>query len=382
MRSSTRISDCGMRSENLREREKKILEPKMKKYRTKKVFEIVLLTIILAGVFMSSVAETESSSLLLPQEKHLRNVRQLTFGGKNAEAYFSFDGTKLIFQATRDGFQCDQIFLMDIEKNDIRLVSTGKGQTTCSYFYPDGRRILYSSTHHIQPGCPPPPPREKRYVWPLHPYEIFTAKTDGSDLKQLTFTGDYNAEATVSGDGRIVFTSVREGDLDIYTMNPDGSGIKRLTHEKGYDGGPFFSADGKRIVYRAYHPKEKQELEEYEKNLAIRQIAGGRLELFVMKSDGSDKKQVTNNGAANFCPFFHPDGKQIIFSSNLHRPDGREFNLYVVNVDGTGFERVTFHPGFDSFPMFSPDGKRLVFISNRNAKEPGEFNIFLADWVP
>jgi Tol biopolymer transport system component len=354
----------------------------MKRYGKKKVLGIALLSVVFGGVLMISAPGIKGNPLLLPQERHLRNVRQLTFGGKNAEAYFSVDGTKLIFQATRDGFQCDQIFIMDIEKNDIRLVSTGKGQTTCAYFLPDGKRIVYSSTHHFRPDCLPRPPREKRFIWPLHPYEIFSARTDGSDLQQLTFTGDYNAEATVSGDGSIVFTSIRDGDLDIYTMNPDGSGVKRLTHEKGYDGGPFFSADRKMIVYRAYHPKEKQELEEYEKNLAMRQIAGGRLELYVMKSDGSDKKQVTNNGAANFCPFFHPDGKQIIFSSNLHRPDGREFSLYVVKTDGTGLERVTFHPGFDSFPMFSPDGKRLVFISSRNAKEPGEFNIFLADWIP
>jgi Tol biopolymer transport system component len=348
----------------------------------KKVYHIILGWLVTGAALFFFAPGTESNSLLLPQEKHLKNVRQLTLGGKYAEAYFSFDGTKLVFQATRDGFQCDQIFVMDLAKNETRLVSTGRGQTTCAYFTPDGERILYASTHHLRPDCFPARPREKRFVWPLHPYEIFSAKSDGSDLKQLTFTGDYNAEATVSGDGRIVFTSVRDGDLDIYTMNPDGSGLKRLTHEKGYDGGPFFSSDGKMIVYRAYHPREREELEEYEKNLAMRQITGRTLELFVMKSDGSEKRQVTNNGAANFCPFFHPNGKQIVFSSNLHRPDGREFNLYVVNTDGTGLERITFHEGFDSFPMFSPDGKQLVFISNRNAKSPGEFNIFLAEWIP
>jgi len=326
--------------------------------------------------------KAEGNSTLLPQEKHLRNIRQLTFGGKNAEAYFSFDGKKLIFQSTRNGFQCDQIFTMNLDGGDLRLVSTGKGQTTCAYFFPDGHRILYSSTHHINPDCPPARPRERRFIWPLHPYEILTAKMDGSDLKRLTFTESYNAEATVSKEGKIVFTSLREGDLDIYTMNPDGSDLKRLTHQKGYDGGPFFSADGKMIVYRAYHPKDKKELEEYEENLAKRQVVGGRLELFVMDSDGSNQKQITDNGASNFCPFFHPERKQIIFSSNLHQPEGREFNLYLINLDGTGLERITFHPGFDSFPMFSPDGKRLVFVSNRNAKHPGEFNIFLADWIP
>lgn len=343
---------------------------------------IVVPLFISLGIIIIPCIKSEGQTLLYPQEKHLANIRQLTFGGKNAEAYFSFDGKKLIFQATRDGFQCDQIFIMNDDGKDIRLVSTGKGQTTCAYFFPEGKRILYSSTHLIHPDCPPPRPREKRFVWPLHPYEIVTAKADGSDLKPLTFTGSYNAEATVSKKGNIVFTSLREGDLDIYTMNRGGSDLKRLTHQKGYDGGPFFSADGNMIVYRAYHPKDKKELEEYEENLAKGQVVGGRLELFVMRSDGSNQKQITSNGASNFCPFFHPRGKQIIFSSNLHQPEGREFNLYLIHVDGTGLERITFHPGFDSFPMFSPDGKRIVFISNRNAKYPGEFNIFMADWVP
>ena len=343
------------------------------------VFSMSLL--ITFSMILSLRAE-EKSLLLKGEEKHLRNIRQLTFGGKNAEAYFSFDGTKLIFQATRDGFQCDQIFIMNTDGKGNRLVSTGKGQTTCAYFFPDGKRILYSSTHPHQSDCAPPSPRGKRYVWPLHPYEIFVANNDGKDLKRITFTGDYNAEATVSKDGEIVFTSLREGDLDIYKMNSDGSGLRRLTHQRGYDGGPFFSADGKRIVYRAYHPKDQKGLEEYENHLAKRQIVGGRLELFVMRSDGTDQKQITDNGASNFCPFFHPSGKQIIFSSNLHQPEGRGFNLYVINIDGTGLERLSYHSGFDAFPMFSPDGKRLVFISNRNAKEPGEFNIFIGDWIP
>jgi Tol biopolymer transport system component len=354
----------------------------MRKTRRRGTKTIVALVLIGACLLMFPCIKGEGQNLRYPQEKHLANLRQLTFGGKNAEAYFSFDGKRLIFQSTRDGFRCDQIFVMNLDGGDLRLVSTGKGQTTCAYFFPGDQRILYSSTHHINPDCPPPRPREKRFIWSLHPYEIFTAKTDGSDLRQLTFTGSYNAEATVSRDGRIVFTSVRDGDLDIYTMNRDGSDVKRLTHQKGYDGGPFFSADGKMIVYRAYHPKDKKELEEYEENLAKRQVVGGRLELFVMGSEGSNQKQITNNGASNFCPFFRPNGKQIIFSSNLHEREGREFNLYLINVDGTGLEQITFHPGFDSFPMFSPDGKRLVFISNRNAKHPGEFNIFLADWVP
>ena len=347
-----------------------------------KIFLVASFIALLVGPLMLSKPMADGQSLSLTQERHLANIRQLTFGGKNAEAYFSFDGKKLIFQATRDGFQCDQIFVMNVDGSDIRLVSTGKGQTTCAYFFPDGERILYSSTHHLHPDCPPAPPRAKRFIWPLHPYEIFTSKIDGSDLKKLTFTGDYNAEATLSKDGKIVFTSLREGDLDIYTMNVDGSGLKRLTDEIGYDGGPFFSHDGETIVYRAHHPKNSKELEEYQENLSKRQITGGRLELFLMKSDGSGRRQITDNGASNFCPFFHPNGREIIFSSNLHHPEGREFNLYLINIDGSGLKRLTFHRGFDAFPMFSPDGKQLVFVSNRNAKHPGEFNIFLADWIP
>jgi Tol biopolymer transport system component len=347
----------------------------------KKVYNGVFV-FILSCLLITPWVKSEGQNILYPQEKRLTNIRQLTFEGKNAEAYFSFDGKKLIFQATRYGFQCDQIFTMNLDGSDLRLVSTGKGQTTCAYFFPDGQRILYSSTHHNNPDCPLARPREKRFIWPLHPFEIFTAKHDGTDIKQITFTGSYNAEATLSKNGKVVFTSFREGDLDIYTMNSDGGVVKRLTHQKGYDGGPFFSSDEKMIVYRAFHPKDKKELEEYEDHLLKRQIVGGRLELFVMDSDGSNQRQVTKNGASNFCPFFHPDGKKIIFSSNLHQPEGRGFNLYLVGVDGTGLERVTFHPGFDSFPMFSPDGKRVVFISNRNVKQPSEFNIFLADWIP
>ena len=347
-----------------------------------RIIVFISLMVVFIGSLILITQKGNAQSSLLMQEKHLKNLRQLTFGGKNAEAYFSFDGTKLIFQATRNGFQCDQIFIMKSDGSGVRRVSTGEGQTTCGYFFPDGKRILYSSTHHRDPDCPPVPPRGKRFIWPLHPYEIFVANDDGKDLKRLTLTGDYNAEATVSKSGEIVFTSLREGDLDIYKMNADGSGLKRLTHQRGYDGGPFFSADGKRIVYRAYHPKDPKELEEYEKDLTMRQIVGGRLDLFVMKSDGTDQKQITNNGASNFCPFFHPSGKETIFSSNLHQPEGREFNLYLTNIDGTGLERLTYHPGFDAFPMFSPDGKRLVFISNRNAKQPGEFNIFIGDWIP
>ena len=318
------------------------------------------------------------------RETHLQNLKQLTFGGQNAEAYFSLDGGKIIFQSTRPPFECDQIFSMNVDGSDVRLLSTGKGRTTCGFFFLDGKRFIYASTHLSGDACPPAPDRSKGYVWPIYPaYEIFSADLDGSKLTRLTKSPGYDAEGTISPDGKkIVFTSMRSGDLDIYTMNADGSGIKRLTSEKGYDGGPFFSWDGQTIVYRAYHPKTKDELKEYESLLAQNLIKPTRAEIFMMSAEGANKRQITNNGAANWAPFLVPNNRQIIFSSNLHDPERTSFSLYLVNVDGTGLERITYGARFDSFPMLSRDGKKLVFASTRNAKEPREFNIFIADWAP
>ena len=317
-------------------------------------------------------------------EKHLANIRQLTFGGQNAEAYFSADGKKLIFQSTRPPFECDQIFTMDIDGGNLKLVSTGKGRTTCSFFFPDQQRFIYASTHLAGDACPPPPDRSQGYVWPIYPgYDLFSANLDGADLTRLTASPGYDAEGIVSPDGkRIVFTSLRDGDLDIYVMNEDGTGVKRLTTEKGYDGGPFFSWDGRSIVYRAFHPQTKEEVEEYESLLGRNLVKPTRAEIFVMEADGSNQRQLTDNGAANWAPFMHPNNRQIIFSSNLHDADRRSFSLYLVDLDGGGLERVTSGARFDSFPMFSKDGKQLVFASTRNAKESREFNIFIADWVP
>lgn len=316
------------------------------------------------------------------REVHLENLKQLTFGGENAEAYFSYDGKRLIFQSTRDGRRCDQIYTMDIDGSNIKMVSTGKGVTTCSYFLQKaGNRIIYSSTHHVMEDCPPRPDYSQGYVWPLHPYDIFISDEDGSNLEQLTDNPYYDAEATVSTDGKkIIFTSLRNGDLDLYVMDTDGRNLKRLTHEKGYDGGAFFSPDGRKVVYRAYHPKTEEEIKEYEALLKKNLVKPSRMEIFIMDADGSNKKQVTSNGAANFAPYFHPDGKRIIFSSNMHDPGRRNFELYMINIDGTGLERITYSPPFNSFPMFSHDGKKLVFASNRGGRVRGETNIFIADW--
>ncbi len=318
----------------------------------------------------------------LPGEKHMANIRQLTAGGENAEAYFSFDEKRLVFQSTRPPYECDQIFTMNVDGSDLRRVSNGNGRTTCGYFLPGDERILYASTHEGSPECPPRPDFSRGYVWALYKdFDIFTARADGSDLRPLTRTAGYDAEATVSPDGRkIVFTSVRDGDLELYSMNIDGTEVRRLTHEKGYDGGAFYSPDSKMIVYRAHHPKDPQEIARYERLLAEGLIEPRALEIMVMAADGSQQRTVTNNGAANFAPFFHPNGKQIIFSSNLDDPQGRNFDLYLINIDGTGLERITFNETFDGFPMFNRAGTRLVFASNRNEGKPGETNIFIADW--
>jgi Tol biopolymer transport system component len=332
---------------------------------------------------------TKSNPLAYPGEKHLRNIRQLTFGGQNAEAYFSADDRYLIFQHQGGDVPCDQIYTIPVETSggkpaQPKLVSTGKGRTTCSYFFPSGNRMLFSSTHAASAECPPKPDYSKGYVWPIYStYDIYTAKPDGSDLRRLTNSPGYDAEATITRDGKhIVFTSMRNGDLDIYTMNADGSDVRQLTHELGYDGGPFWSYDGRKIVYRAEHPKTPEEITDYKSLLAQGLIRPGNLEIWVMDADGKNKHQVTHNGAANFAPYFLPDGKRIIFASNMADPkNGRDFDLYIINEDGTGQERITFYPDFDAFPMFSSDGKKLVWASNRNGKEPHETNIFIADWV-
>ncbi len=334
-------------------------------------------------------------------DRHLKNIRQLTFGRQNAEAYFSFSGDKLIFQSTnnwmKDTFAaalkpadqplgCYQMYIMDLESEKIRMVSTGVGVTTCGYFFPGDRRVLYSSTHLKGPNCPPKPKRDGAYRWALDDYDLFSVRIDGLDPQRLTNTPGYDAEATVSPNGKtIVWTSMRDGDLDLYAMDLDGTHPRRLTQEIGYDGGAFFSPDSKRIVYRAQHPSNQEELDQYKALLAQNLVEPGRLELFIMNADGSNRQQVTSNGASNFSPYFHPDGHRLIFSSNVEtrNESGRpEFHLYLTNEDGSGLERLTFDGKFNSFPMFSPDGKRLVWVSDRQAKESGEFNVFLADWVP
>lgn len=336
------------------------------------------------GLF-ENLPAVPTDELAVEGEKHLTNIRQLTFAGENAEAYFSSDGQQLIFQSKRDGRGCDQIYTMNADGSDTKMVSNGDGRTTCSYFFKNKKKILYASTHLGSKDCPPNPDFSKGYVWAIYPdYDIFTAKPDGSKIKQLTKTAGYDAEATISPDGKkIVFTSERDGDLELYSMDTNGKNIKRLTNEIGYDGGAFFSPDSKQIVYRASHPQTEAEVKRYKELLGQHLIVPTTFEIWVMNADGSNKRQVTKLNAASFAPFFTPDGKKIIFCTNYFATDPRKrnFDLAMINVDGTGLERVTYYESFDGFPMFSPDGKKLVFASNRNAKTPGDTNVFIADWV-
>ncbi|HEY6437036.1 MAG TPA: hypothetical protein VIY47_10635, partial [Ignavibacteriaceae bacterium] len=331
-------------------------------------------SLFLISIFnVSSVSSfAQDDGYKIEGEKHLINIRMLTNGGENAEAYLSFDEKALIFQATIDELKCDQIFTMKIDGTDKKLVSTGNGRTTCSYFLPDDTKIIYASTQLAGDDCPPPPDRSKGYVWELYnSFDIFSANADGTDLTQLTFSDGYDAEATVSPKGdKIVFTSTRDGDPEIYAMDLDGANQTRLTFQKGYDGGAFFSQDGKKIVFRASRPKSEEELVDYEELANNGLFRPSILEIYIMNSDGSEIIQITNFGKASFAPFFYPDGEKIIFSSNVNSENGRNFDLYMINVDGTGLEQITFNDTFDGFPMFTKNGKQLVFCSNRfNAKE-------------
>lgn len=320
-----------------------------------------------------------------PKEKHFRNIRQLTSGGENAEAYLSADGKQIIFQSTREPYKCDQIFTMGVDGSNVKMVSTGKGRTTCGYFTPDGSRIVYASTHLGSPDCPPNPDRAAGYVWPMYrTFDIFSAKPDGSDLRRLTTADGYDAEATVSPNGKkIIFTSTRDNDIELYEMDVDGRNQRRLTNEVGYDGGAFYSQDSQWIIWRASRPKTDADVRQFRDLLGRNLVMPSKLEIMIMKADGTEKKQLTSNGAANFAPYFHPNGKQIIFASNVNatNPGMPNFDLFLINRDGSGLEQVTFDESFDAFPMFTNDGKKIVWASNRNPATPGNTNIFIADWI-
>ena len=343
-----------------------------------------IFVLVIISALTSSYAQ--QPNLAVAGENHLKNIKQLTFSGENAEAYFSFDGKQLIFQSKRDGHPCDRIYRMNIDGSNVQQVSSGEGRTTCSYFFKDGKRVLYASTHAGSRDCPPSPDFSKYgYVWAVYPdYDIYTATPDGKNIRNLSNSPGYDAEATISPNGKkIVFTSERDGDLELYSMDIDGKNIKRLTHEPGYDGGAFYSPDNTMIVYRGSHPTDPALIQKDKDLLKQHLIVPLTFEVWVMNADGSNKRQVTKLGAASFAPFFTPDGKRIIFCTNYFATDTRKrnFDLAVINIDGTGLERITYNESFDGFPMFSPDGKKLVFASNRNAAKEGDTNVFIADWV-
>ncbi|GAA4324309.1 hypothetical protein GCM10023184_11610 [Flaviaesturariibacter amylovorans] len=341
-------------------------------------------------LILSAAAQLGPDTLRYPEERHFRNVRQLTFGADNAEDYWSPDGKHIVFQRTApaDGVACDQIFVGGVpapgEAFTYQMVSTGKGRTTCGFFMKNSEQVVYASTHGGADSCPPPPDRSKygnRYIWPVYAsYDIYLAGLDGRIVKQLTETPGYDAEATISPDGRkMIFTSMRDGDLDLYVMDLRTFKTKRVTHTLGYDGGAWFSPDGKRIVWRASRPKTEAEIKEYQELLRDGMVAPTRMEVFVADADGGNARQVTELGQANWAPNFTPDGR-IIFCSNHEYPRGFPFNMYLLDAAGKP-EKISRDKGFDAFPMFSPDGKRILFSSNRNNGGTRATNLFLADWV-
>ncbi|RXK62740.1 hypothetical protein ESA94_07010 [Lacibacter luteus] len=354
---------------------------------------------VFAVSFTKSVRPTTTKvqnvndTILYPDEKHFKNMQQLTFGGDNAEAYFSYDGKWLIFQKTyaKEGIPCDQMYIGKIptkpgEKFVPKLVSTGKGRTTCGAFTKDGKHIIYASTHLGSSDCPPVPDRSKygnKYIWPLYDsYDIFMADLNGKIVKQLTTSKGYDAEATLSPDGKkMLYTSTKDGDIDMYVMDLKTGKEIKITNLLGYDGGGWFSLDGKKIIWRASRPKTEAETKEYKELLAQGLVAPTNMEVWVANADGSNAKQVSTFGQANWAPAYMPDSKRIIFASNHEYKRGFPFNLYTMNEDGTNLTKVSRDKGFDAFPMFSPNGKKIVFCSNRNNGGTRDTNIFIADWV-
>ncbi len=331
-------------------------------------------------------------SLLYPGENHFKNIQQLTFGGDNAEAYFSFDGRWIIFQRTslKDGIPCDQMYIGKVpkagEKFEYHLVSTGKGRTTCGAFLKNNNQLVYASTHLNDAACPPVPDRKKygnRYIWPLYDsYDIFLADFNGKIIKQLTSSKGYDAEATISPDGKkMIYTSTKDGDIDLYIMNLKSGKEKKITSQLGYDGGAWFSPDGKKIIWRASRPTTEAEIKEYKELLTENLVAPTNMEIWVADADGSNAKAVTNFGQANWAPTFMPDSKRIIFASNHEYKRGFPFNLYTIDEDGKNLTKISRDNGFDAFPTFSVDGKKILFSSNRNNGGTRDTNIFLADWV-
>ena len=358
-----------------------------------------VLSLLLLSIFSVSCTTKNSNKadkltagndpLIFPEEVHFKSIRQITFGGDNAEAYWSFNDQQLVFQSNNKawGVECDQMFLMNVNETFSKkvppMISTGKGRTTCAYFLPDNKHYVYGSTHLGGEECPPAPLRKNgRYVWPIYDsYDIFVSDLEGNIVNQLTNEKGYDAEATVSPKGdKIVFTSTRSGDLELYTMNIDGTDVKQITDELGYDGGAFFSPDGTKLIFRSSRPKSEKEIKAYKDLLAQGLVEPTEMELYICNSDGSDLRKLTDLGNANWSPFFHPSGEKILFSSNFEAERGFPFNLYMIDLDGKNLKRITHGETFDAFPVFSNDGKWLAFSSNRNNGGGRDTNLFIAEW--
>ena len=359
----------------------------------KKIAIVIALYVITASGLAAQQPAMVADSILFSGERHFKNIQQLTFGGDNAEAYWSFDGKYIIFQRTntKEGLNCDQIFIGQVptmpgEKFTYKMVSSGKGRTTCAFFLADGKHIIYASTHKGADSCPPIPDRSKygnKYIWPLYDsYDIFMADLDGKIVKQLTTAKGYDAEATLSPDGKkMIYCSDKDGDLDLYVMELATGKEKKITNKLGYDGGAWFSPDGKKIVWRASRPVAEAEVKEYKELLAQGLVAPSRMEVWVADTDGRNAKQITFLNQANWAPNFTPDSKRIIFCSNHEYKRGFPFNMYLTDINGKGLEKISRDKGFDAFPMFSPNGKKIVFASNRNNGGTRDTNLFVADWV-
>lgn len=359
----------------------------------------IVLALIVSAVSLTSFSNVEflkqdnNDTLHYAEEKHFKNVQQLTFGGDNAEAYWSYDGKYIVFQRTnpKEGLNCDQIFIGKVptkkdEKFTFKMISSGKGRTTCAYFLPDGKHIIYASTFKGGDECPPTPDRTKygnKYIWPLYnTYDIFMSDLNGRIVKQLTTANGYDAEATLSSDGKkMIYCSDKSGDLELYIMDLKSGQEKQITHDVGYDGGAWFSPDGKKIVWRASRPKTEVEIKEYKELLKEGMVAPTNMEVYVANADGTNAKQITTLGQANWAPNFTPDSKGIIFCSNHEYKRGFPFNMYLTDINGSGKTKISRDKGFDAFPMFSPNGKKIIFSSNRNNGGTRDTNLFLADWV-
>lgn len=357
----------------------------------KKTVAIVVVMALVLG--LNAQQKVPGDTLRFEGEHHFKNIQQLTFGGDNAEAYWSFDSKHIIFQRTspKDGINCDQIFIGKVPEKagdpfTYKMISSGKGRTTCAYFMPDGKHVIYASTHEGGADCPPVPDRSKygnRYIWPLYSsYDIYIAGLDGKIVKKLTTAKGYDAEATLSYDGKkMIYCSDKDGDLDLYIMDLKSGKEKKVTTALGYDGGAWFSPDGKKIVWRASRPKTDAEIKEYKELLAEGMVAPTNMEVWIANADGSDAKQITNLVQANWAPNFTADSRHIIFCSNHEYKRGFPFNMYMIDLEGKNMQKISRDKGFDAFPMISPNGKKIIFASNRNNGGTRDTNLFLADWV-